>query len=96
MTKPKPLPLRPKHFGSGSAEVESGKPDEGPIRRLSITAGNLVERPAEGVDTTSDIIAYAAKQYGKEKAVGWIMARRCQGPRRTERDQEDTRWKGGY
>lgn len=71
MTKPKPLPLRPEHFGSGSLEVEPAKPGEGSIRRLSITAGNLITRPAEGIDTTSDIIAYAAKQYGKEKAVGW-------------------------
>lgn len=71
MSKLKPLSMRPKHFGKGSVEVEPAKPGEGPIRRLANNAEELVTRPMEGIETTPDIIAYAAKKYGKMKAVGW-------------------------
>ncbi|KAF5349567.1 hypothetical protein D9756_008824 [Leucocoprinus leucothites] len=71
MTKPKPLSLRPGYFGEGSVEVEPAKPGEGPVYRLAATSKELVARPIEGIDTTPDIVAYAAKKYDKTKALGW-------------------------
>ncbi|CAA7263548.1 unnamed protein product [Cyclocybe aegerita] len=67
------LTLRPKgHFGPGSIEVEPpARPGEGGARRLAVEREALIERPASGIDTIPDVIAYAAQTHGKEKAMGW-------------------------
>ncbi|KXN83423.1 Long-chain-fatty-acid--CoA ligase 2 [Leucoagaricus sp. SymC.cos] len=69
MAKPKPLSLRHGFFDQGSVEVEPAKPGEGPVKRLAVTSKELISRPAEGIDTTSDIISYAARKYSQMKAV---------------------------
>ena len=56
-------------FGKGSVEV----PTEGgsPVRRLAITAANLVTQPFEGIDIIPDVIDYAARTHGTRDAMGW-------------------------
>jgi long-chain acyl-CoA synthetase len=71
MPPPRPLQLRHDYFAGGSIEVEPAKPNEGPVRRIAVAPPGLLERPAEGVETTSDIISYSAKKYGRSKAIGW-------------------------
>lgn len=68
---PKPLSLRHDYFDKGSVEVEPAKPSEGPVRRLAVTSNELVARPLEGIDTTPDLISYAAKKHAKMHAIGW-------------------------
>jgi long-chain acyl-CoA synthetase len=59
-------------FGKlGSAEIGEAKKGEGRVRRLDITKDALVTQPWAGIDTTVDIITYAAKTHGTKKAVGW-------------------------
>jgi long-chain acyl-CoA synthetase len=65
------LQLRHDYFADGTVDIEPAKPNEGPVRRLALASDAFVERPAEGIETTSDIISYAAKKYGKMNAVGW-------------------------
>ncbi|KAJ3517351.1 hypothetical protein NLJ89_g568 [Agrocybe chaxingu] len=67
------LTLRPKgYFGPGSIEVEPpARPGEGGVRRLALERAALIERPASGIDTIPDVIIYAARIHGKEKAMGW-------------------------
>ncbi|KAF7974622.1 hypothetical protein HWV62_11600 [Athelia sp. TMB] len=55
-------------FGVGSVEVESQGEK---CRRLAITADKLVTQPQEGIETTSDIIDYAARTHGTKDAFGW-------------------------
>lgn len=57
------------HFGAGSVEIDAE--GGGKARRLAITADKLVTQPLEGVDTLTDIIAYAARTHGTKKALGW-------------------------
>jgi long-chain acyl-CoA synthetase len=56
-------------FGKGSVEIanEGGSP----IRRLAITADNLVTQPFEGIDVVPDVIDYAARTHGTRDAMGW-------------------------
>jgi long-chain acyl-CoA synthetase len=60
-------------FGKvGSVEV--GDPPaagESRPRRLGICADALVTRPWEGINTTTDVLAYTAQVYGDKRAVGW-------------------------
>jgi long-chain acyl-CoA synthetase len=56
------------YYGAGSVEVESNGEK---VRRLAITADKLVTQPLEGIETTSDIIAYAARTHGTRNALGW-------------------------
>jgi long-chain acyl-CoA synthetase len=69
------LPLRPdSFFGRGSVEVTSPKPSsgEGPVRRLAVTSGELIERPATNVATVPDVLAYAVNKYGSQHhAIGY-------------------------
>jgi long-chain acyl-CoA synthetase len=57
------------YFGKGSVVVatEGGSP----VRRLAITADNLVTQPFEGIDIIPDVIDYAARTHGMKDAVGW-------------------------
>jgi long-chain acyl-CoA synthetase len=69
------LAIRPEnYFGQGSVEIETPKPGsgEGGVRRLAITAHELVEQPHPTVRTIPDVIAYAVRTYGSNyNAVGW-------------------------
>ncbi|KAG2105453.1 uncharacterized protein F5147DRAFT_240678 [Suillus discolor] len=56
-------------FGKGSVVVATD--DGSPIRRLAITADNLVTQPFEGIDIIPDVIDYAARTHGTKDAVGW-------------------------
>jgi long-chain acyl-CoA synthetase len=59
-------------FGTpGSVEVGEKKQGEGRARRLAICKDALVTQPWEGIDTTCDVLTYAAKTYGTRDAVGW-------------------------
>jgi long-chain acyl-CoA synthetase len=63
---------KPGYFGKGSVEIaEAAGPDEGPIRRLAISANKLITQPFEGIDTIYDIIQHAAKTHGTRNAFGW-------------------------
>jgi hypothetical protein len=64
MTKVKPNSI----YGVGSVEVDSNGDR---ARRLAITADKLVTQPCEGVQTVTDVIAYAARTYGTKHALGW-------------------------
>ncbi|KAJ8586849.1 acetyl-CoA synthetase-like protein [Rhizopogon salebrosus TDB-379] len=61
--------MNSKFFGKGSVEIatESGSP----VRRLAITADNLVTQPFAGIDIIPDVIDYAARTHGTRDAVGW-------------------------
>lgn len=56
-------------FGKGSVVVATD--DGSPVRRLAITADNLVTQPFEGIDIIPDVIDYAARTHGTKDAVGW-------------------------
>ncbi|KAG0702096.1 hypothetical protein DFH29DRAFT_982451 [Suillus ampliporus] len=57
------------NFGKGSVEVatEGGSS----IRRLAITADNLITQPFEGIDIIPDVIDYGARTHGTRDAMGW-------------------------
>jgi hypothetical protein len=50
------LSLRREYFGEGSVKVEPTKPGEGSLHRLAVTRDEFVARPADNINTTSDII----------------------------------------
>lgn len=56
------------YYGRGSVEVDLNGEK---VRRLARTADRLVTQPFEGIETTSDIIAYAARTHGTRNALGW-------------------------
>lgn len=58
-------------YGKGSVEVTPGKPGEGGIRRLARESEALIMQPFEGIETTYDIVAHAARKHGNRDAVGW-------------------------
>ncbi|KAF9470857.1 acetyl-CoA synthetase-like protein [Pholiota conissans] len=63
------LPLRPdSFFGRGSVEVTSPKPGsgEGPVRRLAVTSGELIERPTRSVTTVPEVLAHALDKFGSQ------------------------------
>ncbi|KAJ6626078.1 long-chain-fatty-acid-CoA-ligase [Mycena sp. CBHHK59/15] len=63
---------KPGYFGKGSVEVaKPSADDEGPTRRLAITADRLVTQPFEGIDTVYDILEYVARTHGSRDALGW-------------------------
>ncbi|KAF7343931.1 Long-chain-fatty-acid-CoA ligase [Mycena venus] len=63
---------RPGYYGKGSVEVAPpSSDDEGPTRRLAISADKLVTRPFEGIDTVYDVLEYVAKTHGTRDALGW-------------------------
>lgn len=67
------LAVRPESsFGRGSVEIGPPKPGsgEGGVRRLAITAHELVEQPHPTVRNIPDFIAYAVRTYGSGY-VGW-------------------------
>jgi long-chain acyl-CoA synthetase len=64
MSKVKPNSL----YGVGSVEVDSNGDK---ARRSAITADRLVSQPTDGVETITDIIAYAARLHGTKNALGW-------------------------
>jgi long-chain acyl-CoA synthetase len=63
----------PDIFGKvGSVEVgPAPAPGESRPRRLAICADALITQPWEGINTTTDVLAYAAATYGQKRAVGW-------------------------
>ncbi|KAJ7474482.1 long-chain-fatty-acid-CoA-ligase [Mycena galericulata] len=62
----------PGYYGKGSVEVAPpSADDEGPTRRLAISADKLVTQPFAGIDTVFDILEYAAKTHGTRDALGW-------------------------
>ncbi|KAJ7778653.1 long-chain-fatty-acid-CoA-ligase [Mycena maculata] len=63
---------QPGYYGKGSVQVAPpSADDEGPTRRLAISADKLVTQPFEGIDTVFDILEYAAKTHGTRDALGW-------------------------
>ncbi|KAJ6529032.1 long-chain-fatty-acid-CoA-ligase [Mycena vulgaris] len=63
---------KPGYFGKGSVEVaQPTSGDEGPTRRLAISADRLVTQPFEGIDTVYDVLEYVAKTHGTRNALGW-------------------------
>ncbi|RDB26583.1 Long-chain-fatty-acid--CoA ligase 2 [Hypsizygus marmoreus] len=63
---------KPGYFGCGSSEVASAaNSGEGPARRLAITCDRLITQPVEGVDTVLDVLQYAARKHGANRALGW-------------------------
>jgi long-chain acyl-CoA synthetase len=64
MSKVKPNSV----YGVGSIEVDSNGEK---ARRLAITADKLVNQPSEGVQTVTDVLAYAARTHGTKRALGW-------------------------
>ncbi|KZP08151.1 acetyl-CoA synthetase-like protein [Athelia psychrophila] len=56
------------YFGVGSIEVESNGEK---CRRLAITKDKLVTQPEDGLETTTDIVDYAARTHGTKDAFGW-------------------------
>ncbi|KAH7913625.1 hypothetical protein BJ138DRAFT_583490 [Hygrophoropsis aurantiaca] len=56
------------YFGKGSVEVPT---DDGPVRRLAITAEKLVTQPFEGINIIPDVVNYAARTHGTKDAMGW-------------------------
>ncbi|KAJ7607755.1 long-chain-fatty-acid-CoA-ligase [Roridomyces roridus] len=63
---------KPGYYGKGSVEVAPpSAPDEGPTRRLAISADKLVTQPFAGIDTVYDILEYVAKTHGTRDALGW-------------------------
>jgi long-chain acyl-CoA synthetase len=64
--------IKPNFFGKGSVEIGPEPPaGEGRIRRLAISADKLVTQPFEGINTTVDVITYAARTHGSKNALGW-------------------------
>jgi long-chain acyl-CoA synthetase len=64
--------VQPGYFGPGSVEVAPPTaPGEGPARRLAINRDKLLTQPREGVETVRDVLEYAARTFGENKAVGW-------------------------
>ncbi|KAJ7224544.1 long-chain-fatty-acid-CoA-ligase [Mycena pura] len=62
---------KPGYYGKGSIEVAPPSADnEGPTRRLAITADRLITQPFEGIDTVYDILEYVAKTHGGRDALG--------------------------
>ncbi|KAJ7574878.1 hypothetical protein C8J56DRAFT_1017249 [Mycena floridula] len=62
---------KPGYFGKGSVAIDKGKPGESPIRRIAISADKLITEPFAGLETTCDIIQYAARTHGSKNALGW-------------------------
>ncbi|KAJ7493613.1 long-chain-fatty-acid-CoA-ligase [Mycena latifolia] len=63
---------RPGFYGKGSVAVAPPTADdEGPTRRLAISADRLISQPFEGIDTVYDILEYVAKTHGTRDALGW-------------------------
>jgi long-chain acyl-CoA synthetase len=59
-------------FGKvGSVEVGEKQEGQSRARRLTIAKDALVTQPWEGIDSTVDVLAYAAKTYGTRDALGW-------------------------
>ena len=56
------------YYGLGSVEVDSNGDK---VRRLAIAADKLVTVPSDGVETVTDVIAYAARTHGTKNALGW-------------------------
>ncbi|KAJ6554275.1 long-chain-fatty-acid-CoA-ligase [Mycena capillaripes] len=64
--------VKPGYYGKGSVEVAPPQSeDEGPTRRLAISADRLVTQPFEGIDTVYDVLEYVAKTHGTRDALGW-------------------------
>ncbi|KAJ7054630.1 long-chain-fatty-acid-CoA-ligase [Mycena amicta] len=62
---------KPGYYGKGSVEVAPPTADnEGPTRRLAISAERLVSQPFEGIDTVFDVLQYVAKTHGTRDAIG--------------------------
>ncbi|KZP04981.1 acetyl-CoA synthetase-like protein [Athelia psychrophila] len=56
------------YFGVGSVEVDS-KGEK--CRRLAITKDSLITQPQEGLETTTDLVDFAARTHGAKNAFGW-------------------------
>ncbi|PVF94697.1 hypothetical protein CPB86DRAFT_876184 [Serendipita vermifera] len=50
---------------------EPAGPNESGIRRAAHTKDKLLSEPAEGVNTVSDILDYAARVHGDKLSMGW-------------------------
>lgn len=62
----------PKWPKVGSVVVEDEKKDgETQTRRNALTKDALVTQPMEGIETTYDVLCYAARTHGTKKALGW-------------------------
>lgn len=62
--------MKPNYFGKGSVVVPLENEDS-PVRRLAICADKLVTTPQDGIETTVDVIDYAARTHGTKNAMGW-------------------------
>ncbi|KZP08131.1 acetyl-CoA synthetase-like protein [Athelia psychrophila] len=56
------------YFGVGSVEVD---PKGEKCRRLAIAKDKLVTQPQKGLETTTDLVDYAARTHGTKDAFGW-------------------------
>jgi len=66
------LTIKPGFYGTGSAEISpSAGPGDGGVRRLAISKDALVTQPADGIETTYDIVSHAARTHGNRNALGW-------------------------
>lgn len=62
----------PKWPKVGSVAVGDEKKDgETQTRRNALTKDALVTQPMEGIETTYDVLCYAARTHGTKKALGW-------------------------
>ncbi len=62
----------PKWPKVGSVAVEDEKKDgETQTRRNALTKDALVTQPMEGIETTYDVLSYAARTHGTNNALGW-------------------------
>jgi long-chain acyl-CoA synthetase len=81
---------KPGYYGKGSVEVTPpSADDEGPTRRLAISADRLVTQPFEGIDPVLDVLEYIAKTHGTRDALGWRDFVDVQG------GEEVCGWEGG-
>jgi len=66
------LTSKPGFYGAGSAEISPpAAPGEGGVRRLAICKDTLITQPADGIETTYDIVSHAARTHGNRNALGW-------------------------
>ena len=62
----------PKWPKVGSVAVEEEKKEgEAQTRRNALTKDALVTQPMEGIETTYDVLQYAARTHGTKQALGW-------------------------
>jgi len=53
-----------------SVAVSEAEGNLGPIRRSVLASDHLIEQPAEGIETMSQVLDYARKKFGTQKLIG--------------------------